>query len=332
MYRWLLQRQRVHILWLVFIAGCDALAPGDYQPAYFSLTGTIVGATNVTTPRDVRIALLWQNDHSGGSNYAVQVVSVEASFPADFRLDVAKLPPPDVLYALSPADASLFGGLIDSNIRWAVGWVVVYADDNGNGQLDVVAPGETPRDRVLAVASDVDLFYLASGQPAPLELAGIFPVQSGFSLVREPPRRDPLPGECGGFDSFGHWADLCDARSDTLPGPIAAEHAMDLTLVDDAALGRFACSTFWGPFEYPDFTRATAGQICDGGACPYCRGYACPLDLPPAGVTVRCNGDGTAYVYKTCSDEPSLCGTRFCHFGHGERQPQDPLPPGWPCP
>jgi hypothetical protein len=164
-------------------------------------------------------------------------------------------------------------------------------------------------------------------------LIGIFPTTPGFSLVREAPRRMPDPGECGRFTAQGHVTDLCSAMEIGLPTALDATSPIALSLTGEASLAGFACSTFWGALEYPDWWLANAGDICDGGACKFCRGYQCPPDLPPARVDYfRCSADNTSYVYKTCVSDAALCDTRFCHFGHGERAAADPPPANWPCP
>jgi hypothetical protein len=182
------------------------------------------------------------------------------------------------------------------------------------------------------LAADLDIFYLGSGQPAPQPFLGIFPITTGFSLVREPPEVDPKPGDCGYFTAQGHFQDLCQPTfGDSLPLD-AGSYTEHMTLADNSRLDGYTCSAYWGPLEYPDFSLGAPTDICDGGACKFCRGYQCPLDLPAAGDPVTCSPDSLSYVYKHCVDHAELCGTRICHFGHGEREAADPPPSGWPCP
>ena len=102
--------------------------------------------------------------------------------------------------------------------------------------------------------------------------------------------------------------------------------------VTQQELQSYTCSSFWGLYDYPDTTFATIENTCDGGACEFCRGIDCPLDVPPPGVPVTCNSDGTAYVYVSCTPDPTRCGTRFCHYGHGEKLlTTGASPVGWPC-
>ncbi len=311
-------------------AACDPLATGSFKPPFVTIAGVIDGSTATATPSHVRVALFWQNDQTPGQSYADQLVDVVAVFPADFRVPLTDRPKEQVIDSLPSVTATGLG--VDPAMRWSVATLVVYQDD-GNGKLDVVGPNDPPSpDRVLAAATDFDVWSLSAGLPAPAAFIGIFPVATGFSLVAEPTQRDPLPGECGRFTSQGHFSDLCGPKTDSDPQLIDPstfdEH---LSLVDDAHLQGFTCNAFLGPAEFPDFDLDPT-HVCDGGACRFCRGFQCPLDLPEAGDSVTCSPDKLSYVYKRCSDEPSLCGTTICHFGHGELQASDPVPAGWPCP
>jgi len=240
-------------------------------------------------------------------------------------------PKPPVIDSLPSATALSLG--VDPAMRWSVGTIIVYADD-GDGLLNVVGPNDSPSpDRVLAAATDFDVWSLTAGKPAPSDFIGTFPTTTGFSTVAEPPPHEPVPGECGRFTPQGHFSDLCPVAT-SQPQPLdPSAFTEHMTLTDDARLQGYTCNSYWGPLEYPDWLQAGLGDVCDGGACKFCRGFQCPLDLPGPGDVVTCSTDGgLSYVYKHCTADPSLCGTRFCHYGHGERQATDPLPSGWPCP
>jgi hypothetical protein len=321
---------------LLTLAGCgDPLASGAFRPPYVTVSGRMTSDT--PSAGNLYVALLWENDHGDGVNYVAQQVAVRSDVDQlAFRLDVSELPPAAAIHALPPGDP-FFG--IDPELRWAVGTLIVYADDNGNGQLDFVdAAGELSPDRVLAAAdgygdnADLRIFYLADGRPADPLWTGDFPVAPGFSLARSPRACDPAPGDCGGFAGEQHWADACAAippHGESLePGSF-----VQLKLVEAADLQRYACRSFWGPLDYADWSLLTRAQIGDGPQFAYCVGTHCPLDTPPDGQADACSTDGTAYVYKRCRDDADRCGTRFCHFGHGERRVEDPIPAGWPtCP
>jgi hypothetical protein len=310
------------------------LATGTFEPPFITINGVIDGSTATVTPRDVRVALLWQNDQTPGMNYADQLVDVLAQFPADFSVHVTARPQARVIDSLPPAQLLAIG--VDPALRWSVATIIVYADD-GDGMLNIVGPNDPPSpDRVLAAATDFDLWSLSAGKPASSDFIGIFPIATGFSAVAEPPPHEPQPGECGRFTAQGHFTDLCPVAT-SQPQPLDPSSFVEhLTLTDDpqARLQGYACNAYWGPLEYPDWLQAGLDDVCDGGACKFCRGFQCPLDLPGPGDPTQCSvGDGgLSYVYKHCTDDPSLCGTRFCHYGHGERQATDPPPSGWPCP
>lgn len=313
-------------------AACDPIATGSFRPPFVTIKGQIDGSTAAATPQRVRVALMWQNDQTPGQNYADQLVDVLAQFPAAFSVEVTLRPREQVVDTLPPAKAIALG--VDPAMRWSVATMVVYEDD-GNGKLDVTGPNDPPSpDRVLAAATNFDVWSLSAGKPAPAAFISIFPVAPAFSLVAEPLPRDPQPGECGRFTAQGHFSDLCGPMFDSNPqllDPSSFEE--HLTLVDDPRLQGYTCNAFFGPGEFADFTFASATDVCDGGACTYCRGFQCPLDLPQPGDIVTCSKpDNLAYVYKRCHDEPSLCGTTICHFGHGELQAGDAVPAGWPCP
>jgi hypothetical protein len=313
------------------VAACDPLATGTFRPPFVTINGTIDQSTTTPAPitdgSTIRVALLWQNDQTPGVNYSEQLVDVTAHFPAKFSVDIASRPKSEVIDSIPANDASIFA--VDPSMRWATATLVVYADD-GDGKLTIV-PSGTSSDRVLAATADLELWFLDAGMPARADFIGFFPITSGFSLVHNPPRRDPLPGECGSFSTQGHFTALCPTMD---PVPTLADAATldePLTLVDSSELQKYTCASYWGAGDFPDWIRAPASDICDGGACPYCRGFQCPLDLPESGDVVTCAADKLSYVFKRCIDDPTLCGTRFCHYGHGERLAADPPPAGWPC-
>ncbi len=310
------------------VAACDPLATGSFKPPYVIIAGQIDGSTATEMPRDVHVAVLWQNDVTPGSNYAVLPIDVIAQFPAAFRVPIVDKPAAPVIDTLQSDTALALG--VDPAMSWSVGTLVVFADGNFNGKLDITNPGDPPSPD-LVLAADLDIFWLGAGRPASSAFVDIFPITSGFSLVRDPPQMDPAPGDCGHFDANGHYTDLCGPTTAPVPLDIDS-YTEHMTLTDDSRLQGYTCSAYWGPLEYPDFDLVSQDQICDGGACPICRGYQCPIDLPPTGVPVTCSLDNLSYVYKTCVDHAELCGTRFCHFGHGERLAADPPPSGWPCP
>jgi len=157
----------------------------------------------------------------------------------------------------------------------------------------------------------------------------------GLSLVHFE-QRAPALGSCAHDDGGALVEDPCMFEL-VDPSPIALPGDVVVELRDDPHLAGYACENFWGSEDWPDWFSQwnqwspLAGTLCRGDGCD-CVGSGCALDVPPPGATVDCAADGASYTYVTCVDDPDLCGTRFCHYGHGERRAQDPAPAGWPCP
>jgi hypothetical protein len=311
------------------LAGCgDPLVGGAFAPPYFTFTAIASAPMGVTLPKNINIALLWYSDNGDGQSYATEVVTFSGEhFPIEWLLDVHALPPMSSIHGIVPIDN------LDPTMRFADGTLVAYADNNGNGKLDIdPTDGTRSPDVVLAAATQLDFFYLAAGRPAPPPFVGIVPVAPAFSLVSEPPRVDPDIGECDEFNANGHLSSLCEQVANGTPSSIPLPATIDFPVTADPSLRRYACASFWGPNEYPDWLLAQPSEIGDGPQYKFCRGYNCPLDVPPPGVTVECNAAGTAYRYKNCSNDATRCGTTFCHYGHGARLPGSAIPAGWPCP
>lgn len=320
----------------LFAAGCgDSLATGDYAPPYVTLNGTVAYSTGTTTA-PVSVAILWQNDRDGDPSFAGQLGVLDKNLTS-FKLGLDTLPPEPAIHPLNTATAEAAD--IDPSLRYAVGTILAFADNNGNGQLDLVPSlNENSPDRVLGAITNVDLFFLAQGRPAdPTRALDLFPTTTGFSLVQRPIVSDPTFFECGWFTEDGHhFQEPCGPQTRMAAQPLALDAPIAMTLPSDArtqqALQGFTCSTFWGLFDYPDTVNATISTTCDGGACAFCKGINCPLDVPPPNAELHCNSDGTAYVYKLCTPLATQCGTRICHYGHGEKLlTTGTSPVGWPC-
>jgi hypothetical protein len=330
----------VTVAGLLMAAGCsDPLASGDYAPVYLTLDGRVTGLDQMHPQGPVRIVLLWQSDNSGAPNYTGQLGAVHTEL-GTFTLGLNALPPAPVVY--HPTAQLVASTTLDPSMRWAASTIVVFDDVNDNGQLDLVgSAAATSPDRVLGASTNVDLFLLLQGRPAdPAQFLDLFPTTTGFSLAQAGTLLDPTFFDCGFYDSRGrHESVLCAPTADpahpAVTLPLTTQIAIDLPTDPDAqdVLQGFACSSFWGARDYPDITFATVANECDDPTqCAFCTGESCPLDVPPAGVPVSCNSDGTAFVYKVCTPDPTRCNTRFCHYGHGERLATDPPLAGWPCP
>lgn len=305
----------------------DGLAAADYTGAL----GTIRGRLSIPPEfpsGNVRVALLWLGPIGDSASRVEQAAASVSNTLSQFELTLTALPPPD-LFHTDPPGAS-----------WVQGAIVAYDDVNDNGRLDVLAPPLQSPDRVLGNSADVRAFFLIGDVPhsdAASDTAN-YPLQRGLSL-RHFALIDPGPGTCAASaspgPSPGQIALPC-APSYLDPRPIALPGNVTVTINSDPHLQGYACSSFWGSEPWPDsyaswYERSPlSSQLCSGPGC-HCTGSGCPLDVPPPGAKILCDRDQTAYVYKVCIDDPALCGTRICHYGHGERERGGPIPAGWPC-
>jgi len=315
-----MRSERALVLALTCAVGCGrGLATSSYDQPFGTVRGTLSIPPAMATG-NLRIALLWLGFGSAAGQVE-QAVSVSADSLTTFRLDVTSLPPPDTLW-----------GTPDRS--YAQGAIVAYDDADGDGRLDIEPPGVPSRDRVLGKSYTTRVFFLGGGAPAPVS-TGFEPAARGLSLVHFE-QRAPALGSCAHDDGGALVEDPCMFEL-VDPSPIALPGDVVVELRDDPHLAGYACENFWGSEDWPDWFSQwnqwspLAGTLCRGDGCD-CVGSGCALDVPPPGATVDCAADAASYTYVTCVDDPDLCGTRFCHYGHGERRAQDPAPAGWPCP
>ena len=332
----------MRIRWLAALAlcsfsGCGADRPAGPRPPAARIRGTLTARTRPTAP--LHVALVWLGvSLDRGAFQVAQDVAVRDSLPATYELDLDVSPPAEAIDGFltdeARQDAAAAG--LDPDLAWAQGVVLVYEDGNGNGQLDLVGPGETSPDHVVGKAEGVTVWFVGQGTPAPLDYLGALPVAGAVSVTRAP-LVDPPLGACAYDDAQGHYDFPCSQAYAPDRALLPLPATVDIEMTSDPHLDHYSCRSFWGSDEWPDWASdwnqwsPLATGLCSGPGCD-CDGYACPLDLPPAGVEVRCNAEGTAYAYKTCVEDPDVCGTRFCHYGHGERAALAPPPDGWPCP
>lgn len=231
--------------------------------------------------------------------------------------------------SLSPLDVS---GQITSGLEVAVAGFVVYADTNGNGQLDITSDTATPTDEILGGSSELFLTYLKGGGALDYEKlrdkSGILPA-AGFNLAWTEGRWLPLDE-----------VELKLKANTTLPGTVCSGSGG--TYASGGSGG--AATTGNAPSPAP--------RELDGGAAPdpddaglvdatTDAGYEFPSPNDP---TLQCGPDGRSYsVTPTCPPPPPSPPRGLCTLGDEEDMAcaggggmslapgQDP-PPGWPCP
>jgi hypothetical protein len=258
-----------------------------------------------------------------GAFEIAQDTPVDSGAPAYYELALTALPP----------EGAVFDGVkapgVDPELRWAQAALLVYEDRDDDHRLTIASRDGVSPDHVVGKAEGITVWFAMAGRPAPGAYLAALPVVPGLSVTRAP-LVDPAPGDCTpGEPCMQRYADAT-----LLPSPAP----VDIAVTFDRHLDHYTCESFWGSDDWPDFASdwhrwsPLARSLCAPGVDCHCTGPACPLDVPPPGATVACAADGSAYVYKTCVEDPAVCGTRFCHYGHGERAPGAPPPAGWPCP
>jgi hypothetical protein len=318
------------------LAACGATSPGTAEPPYGTITGTLTARHAPTAP--LRVALEWLSVTPGqGALEVAQDTQVVAGDPATYTIEVTTLPPAAAISKFFPDQRQdVLNEGVDPDMQWAQGALLVYEDGDGDGKLTLMDQDGTSPDHVVGQAAAFTAWFLMDGTPAPQQFIGGFPVAPALSATHAP-LVDPQPGECGYDTPQGHMRTPCGQHFDQAY-QLALPATVDLDVSFDPHLDHYTCDRFWGSQDWPDFASnwnqwsPHAQELCSPGVLCNCTGYNCPLDVPPQGAAVTCSADRTAYTYKTCVEDETICGTRFCHFGHGERDPNSPPPANWPCP
>jgi hypothetical protein len=329
--------------WLCSIAwalgACGAAASDDYDlPAFATeispvatMRGRIVGSPEVQRER-LKIALVWLPISPGEGKFQISQNMAWRGGTSDLRIDVSQ-PPPG--HAIEGVDM----------MRYGQAEVVIYEDRNDNDELDVRLGNKSP-DRVLGRADGFRVWWLGDGTPAPPTARGYKPLRQGWSVTYGPITNDAFePGDCAPDPTpGGQYHTRCNLRVKEPAADVTPEDMITITASGDAWLQSYACLGFWGTssektVEWRDDTPGWESPelrklICNEDTCD-CKDKVCPLDLPVTGRTpapvIKCDADKKAYTWKDCVQDPELCGTVFCHYGHGELDPTKPVPANWPC-
>lgn len=313
--------------------------------------GALTSSDSVSVPANAHVAIVWY-DASGGKlaiGADAPVVDGKFSFkltaPADAYFvavdgegssdDTA--PPSDSDTAPAPAPASgdetsgsagsatpksirpladNVGGSITDGLRAAIGGFVVYADDNGNGKLDLdddQGTFQSSPDKIVGGSTDLALVYLKGGGTVDYEKlrdkTGVKPA-AGFNLHVD--------------SNDGLWLSANDV------------------------------SLKIGPKRLPSSVCSNVGDVLEDGPTPATptnptgnsSSGANGSNEPAIDPNIICAPDGRSYViqYGNC-DQPTtptpegLCTystvSDTCSNGAapgGSLEPGEPVPAGWPCP
>jgi len=236
----------------------------------------------------------------------------------------------------------LVGGSITQPLTAAVAGFVVYADTNGNGQLDLEGPYASSPDQILGGNKEQLLVYLKGGGSLDYEKlrdkAGILPT-AGFDLAwRE-----------------GRWLPLTDVElklsaNAQLPGAVCASGSSGSDSVAGSpksdSSGASAGSAGSGPIETTSDggTSSGSGSSSSGSSGSGRSSYPSPSD-----PDLHCSPDGRSFTYTgipNCPPSPppptglcagdgpiaSACGG-LRDYGYGTSLASGaPVPDGWPCP
>jgi hypothetical protein len=186
----------------VALLGCGNLADEESSPpALATITGTLSLAEDVEVPDEqIRMALVWRtresvnvsDDPEWDSNgecglsdrfldYATQQIALSATFPSQFTLNLTQ-PPPMEAILLREEGGEPIG---------AEATIYVYADRNGNGQLDSKPYGGESPDLVLATSFPDPWRTAVGDEPLGHEVTyftepytdGTWSAEAGYSLT-----------------------------------------------------------------------------------------------------------------------------------------------------
>lgn len=243
---------------------------------------------------------------------------------------------------LTPQD--IVGGSITEPLSAAIAGFVVYADTNGNGQLDLEGDYASSPDQILGGNKELVLVYLKGGGSLDYEKmrdkSGILPT-AGFDLAW----------------TEGRWLPLNDVElklnaNAQLPSPVCEKWiSSDGSSGSGSAFASPSGSDSSGRSGGSSGTNDPIATTSDGGtATGSGSGGGFPSSYPsPSDPALHCSADGRSYSYdggsSYCPPAPptpiGLCaGSAYATTvdcagtsGYGNSLPPGaPVPSGWPCP
>jgi hypothetical protein len=138
---------------LITLAACgEDLTGGGYdgEPQHV-LTGSIAGLAATEGDGETYVSVLWQDFAENGDTQTSQIAAVsDTEFPAEFTLALYDAPPQDSLNEFE---------LPDGNIAFGTGYIMVFQDGDGDGQLTMVEEPGAP-DVVLGMAPGHIMIYV----------------------------------------------------------------------------------------------------------------------------------------------------------------------------
>jgi hypothetical protein len=339
-----MKRPLLTLLPLLGLLACGGLSDPNKSEPVATISGALTGTS---VPANARVALVWRKN-GGGHWVGADAPLVGGKF--SFALNGA--PPDDVISELAtdssspesadgttgyagdgngrtaqpvatpgPASARIatgqtnVSGSLSQPLSGGVAGFVVYADKNGNGQLDLVGNEASSPDQILGGASELLVAYLQDGTTLDYEKlrdgAAQLPAR-GYNLMWTKERWLPL-------------------------------NAVELTLKSNTKLPGAVCSNSRGIGYDTTPTSEEPPSMPSGGTGGTTTGI---VGYPSKGdPTLNCALDGRSFTYTagyTCGEQPptvnGLCTSSYpvrrgCAENSGflSIKPNQPVPEGWPC-
>jgi hypothetical protein len=344
---------------LLGAAACGSLPDDPSEPdALATLEGELSNQGGISLEGNVRIAVIWRRiNEQGAISFSVaEDVPVEPVFPSKFRVVLHNAPPEEAMIVANelfsepdddpepnvpkpepapapPAPAGLRpraigaheGGSLPPDLRVAVGSLVAYVDENGNGQLDLVEEGAPVfLDRVVATNKQLLLTYFEGTIPEAFPSLDAPPAPGYNFVTNDCDNSISSDGnDDSGDDSGGGVAKLAP-QSMTCGATVTPPNApFTLPVTDDPGLNELMCTN--GGSQEGEGSDSI-GPLPDPSVQP--------ASYPaPDAEGLYCDPDGSYYSLSTCetfSEGPCKGVVTTCHSEAYARP--TPAPAGWPCP
>jgi hypothetical protein len=305
------------------LLGCGNLADEQSSPPPIAtMTGTLTLADGTEVPdAQIRMALFWNTEESSNHSdsfiegcgygeafltYATQDIALDSTFPNQFTLNITEPPPAEALLA------RVEGGERIS----AEAHIIVYADGNENGALDVRPEGGASPDQVLGTSYPPRESAAVEMQPQEIEVLYFakdyddeyITASAGFSLQF-------YPGAEGGTVQL-----------------MPIDTPIDLTLTGASYLQDILCEQFCRSRDFAFECPANPGDLpqrpegTPAIAAGNTGGTAYTWTESDGEVTFHtaCGGGGYVWNRKTCRD--CSCIDEGCRYEEGSVAPEQ-----WPC-
>jgi hypothetical protein len=338
------------------LLGCGSLDGHTGTPgALATIQGALSDPSGYMVRNEVRVAVVWRNP-SGGGYIVSEDLPAQPVFPSSF---VVKLdgPPPAAALAVVPG----------VDVPVAEGVVVVYADLNGNGKLDLV-PSDAGAfiDRIVGANESLYLVYIGGPVPKVATQDSVGTPTPGYNLVQKQfCQVGRGSGGGGGGSSVGTGAVPPSGSGGAGPAPLGSSGGTEAGAPAEAGVTANDGGTYprallpgctptpaeWLPMTHPyDLTVSSDPQVnqimCEnggsggsGGTGSGTRWNVGTQGTPPGGYPsstdpdLTCQGS-TDYFYQQCvTAQQGFCGPTFTTCTSlSVYLGSASRPPGWPCP